>query len=148
MVLVDAVHVTVCCVTYWTDMRIIPVTSECADVSLHNWAFYFVRSSHSSARSKNERSCTSTPSYDSQIYRAFHNVLQNTKIYYRKTVRHVRTNETCTDRGFCWTFRTVQTGPGAHPSSYTMGTGHFPGVERPGRGVDYPPHLAPKLKKE
>ena len=93
MVLVDAaVHVTVCCVTYWTDMRIIPVTYECADVSLHNWAFYFVRSSHStSARSKNERSCTSTPSYDSQIYSAFHNVLRITKICYRKTVKHVLT---------------------------------------------------------
>ena len=93
MVLVDAaVRVTVCCVTYWTDMRIIPVTSECGDVSLHNRAFYFVRSSHSnSARSKNERSCTSTPSWDSQIYRAFHNALRITKIYYRKTVGHVLT---------------------------------------------------------
>jgi hypothetical protein len=70
MVLVDAdVHVTVCCVTYWTDVRIIPLTSECADVSFHNWAFYFVRSSHSSiARSKNEWSCTHTLSYASQIY--------------------------------------------------------------------------------
>jgi len=42
----------------------------------------------------------------------------------------------------------VQTGPGAHPSSYTMGTGVFQGVKRPGRGVDHPPHLAPRLKKE
>jgi len=32
----------------------------------------------------------------------------------------------------------VQTGPGAHPSSYTMGTGSFLGVERPRRGVDHP----------
>jgi len=24
----------------------------------------------------------------------------------------------------------------------------FPGVNRPGRGVDHPPHLAPKLKKD
>ena len=32
----------------------------------------------------------------------------------------------------------VQTGPGAHPASYTMGTGSFPGVKRPGRGVDHP----------
>ena len=32
-----------------------------------------------------------------------------------------------------------QTGPGAHPASYIMGTGSFPGVKRPGRGVDYPP---------
>jgi len=33
----------------------------------------------------------------------------------------------------------VQTGPGAHPASYTMGTTSFPGVKRPGRGVDHPP---------
>jgi len=41
-----------------------------------------------------------------------------------------------------------QTGPGAHPASCTMGTGSFPGVRRPGRGVDHPPHLVSKLKKE
>ena len=33
----------------------------------------------------------------------------------------------------------VQTGPGAHPASYTMGTGSFPGVKRSERGVDHPP---------
>ena len=40
----------------------------------------------------------------------------------------------------------VHTGPGAHPDSYTMRTGSFPGVKRPGRGADpwvelylYPP---------
>jgi len=42
----------------------------------------------------------------------------------------------------------VQTGPGTHPASYTMGTRSFPGVKRPGRGVDHPPHLALRLKKE
>jgi len=42
----------------------------------------------------------------------------------------------------------VKTGPGARPASYTMGTGSFPGVKRPGRGVDHPPHLASRLKKE
>ena len=42
----------------------------------------------------------------------------------------------------------VQTGPGAHPDSYTMGTGSFPGVKRPGRGVDPPPNLAPWLRKK
>jgi len=31
----------------------------------------------------------------------------------------------------------VQTGPGTHPASYTMGTVSFPGVKRPGRGVDH-----------
>ena len=33
----------------------------------------------------------------------------------------------------------VQTGPGGHPASYTMGTGSFTGVKRPGRGADHPP---------
>ena len=41
----------------------------------------------------------------------------------------------------------VQTGPGVDPASFTMGTGSFPGVKRPGRD-DYhpPPHLAPRLR--
>ena len=42
----------------------------------------------------------------------------------------------------------VQSDPGAHPASYTMGSGSVPGVTRQGRGVDHPPHLAPRLKKE
>ena len=42
----------------------------------------------------------------------------------------------------------VQTGPGVHPTSCTMGTGSFRVVKRPGCGVDHPPHLAPRLKKE
>jgi hypothetical protein len=42
----------------------------------------------------------------------------------------------------------VQTGSEAHPSSYTMDTGSSPGLKRPGRGIDHPPHLAPRLKKE
>ena len=38
----------------------------------------------------------------------------------------------------------VQTCSGAHPASYTMGTGSLPGVKRPGRGVDHshPPSSA------
>jgi hypothetical protein len=42
----------------------------------------------------------------------------------------------------------AQTGPGAYPAFCTMGTGSFPGVKRPERGVDHPPHPAPRLKKE
>jgi len=42
----------------------------------------------------------------------------------------------------------VQTDPGAHPASYTIGTGSFPMVKRPGRGADHPPYLAPRLKNE
>jgi len=41
----------------------------------------------------------------------------------------------------------VQTGPGAHPASYTMCTGSFPGVKRPGRGVDHPPPSSAKVKE-
>ena len=33
----------------------------------------------------------------------------------------------------------VQTGHGAYPASYTVGTGSFSGIKRPGRGVDHPP---------
>jgi len=33
-------------------------------------------------------------------------------------------------------FTPVQTGPGAHPASYTVGTVSFPGVKRHGRGFD------------
>ena len=36
-------------------------------------------------------------------------------------------------------FASVQTGPSAHPDSYTMRTGSFPGLKRPGCGVDHPP---------
>jgi hypothetical protein len=42
----------------------------------------------------------------------------------------------------------VQTGHGAWPASYTMGTGSFLGVKQPGRGVGHPSQMAPRLKKE
>ena len=42
----------------------------------------------------------------------------------------------------------IHTGPGAYPASCTVGTVSFPGVKQPGRGVDHPPHLALRLKKE
>ena len=42
----------------------------------------------------------------------------------------------------------VQTGSGAHPASYTKVNWSFPGVQRPGRGVDHPQHVATGLKKE
>jgi hypothetical protein len=43
----------------------------------------------------------------------------------------------------------LQTGPGAHPASCTMGTGSFPGVKS-GRGVTLTPHplLVPLVMKE
>ena len=42
----------------------------------------------------------------------------------------------------------VQTGPGAHTASYSIGTGSFPGAKQPARGFDHTPHLAPRLRKE
>jgi hypothetical protein len=45
-------------------------------------------------------------------------------------------------------FAHVQTGPGAHPASCTMGTGSFPGVKRPERGADHPPPSSAKVRKE
>src|SRR5215510_7592664 len=44
-------------------------------------------------------------------------------------------------------FAHIQTGPGAHPASCTMGTRSFPEVKRPGRGADHPPLLAPRSRK-
>jgi len=41
----------------------------------------------------------------------------------------------------------VQTGPEAHLASYTMGTGSFPGVKRPGRGVDHTPPFSAEVKE-
>jgi len=45
-------------------------------------------------------------------------------------------------------FAPVQTGLGADPAPYTVGTGPFPGIKQPGRGINHPPHLVPRLKKE
>jgi len=41
----------------------------------------------------------------------------------------------------------VQTGPGAHPASYTMGTGFFLGVKRPGHGFDHPTPYSAEVKE-
>jgi len=41
----------------------------------------------------------------------------------------------------------VQTGPGAHPAPYTMGTGSFPGVKRPRRGDDHPAPSTAEVKE-
>jgi hypothetical protein len=45
-------------------------------------------------------------------------------------------------------FAHVQIGPGAHPTSYTVGTGSFQGVKRPGRGADHPPPSSAEVKKD
>jgi hypothetical protein len=41
----------------------------------------------------------------------------------------------------------IQTGPGALPASYTMGTRSFTGVKRPGHGVDNPPPSSVEIKE-
>jgi hypothetical protein len=42
---------------------------------------------------------------------------------------------------------TIHTSPGAHPPSYTMATGLFPGVKRPGHGVTHTPPSSAKVKE-
>jgi hypothetical protein len=41
----------------------------------------------------------------------------------------------------------VQTGPETYPASCTMGNVSFPGVKRPGRGVDHPPSSSARVKE-
>jgi len=41
----------------------------------------------------------------------------------------------------------VQTGPGAHPATYTMGTGSFLGVKQPERVIDHPPPYSAEVKE-
>jgi len=38
-------------------------------------------------------------------------------------------------------------GLGAHPAFYTMGTGSFPGVKRPGRDADHPLSSSAEVKE-
>jgi hypothetical protein len=45
-------------------------------------------------------------------------------------------------------FAQIQTGPGSHPASCTMGIGSFPGVKRPGRGADHPPPSSAEVENE
>ena len=45
-------------------------------------------------------------------------------------------------------FVPVQTGPGVHPASFTMGIGvSFPGVKRPGSGVNHPHPSSAEVKE-
>jgi hypothetical protein len=44
-------------------------------------------------------------------------------------------------------FASAQNGLVAHPASCTMGTGSFPRVNRPGRGVDHPPLPSAEVKE-
>jgi hypothetical protein len=41
----------------------------------------------------------------------------------------------------------VHTGSGAYPAAYTLGTGSFSGVKRPGRGADNPSLLQPRSRR-
>jgi len=41
-----------------------------------------------------------------------------------------------------------QTDPGAHPASYTMGTGYFPGINGQGVALTTHPLLVLRLTKE
>jgi len=41
----------------------------------------------------------------------------------------------------------VKNGPVTHPASSKLGTGSFPELKRPGRGVDYPPPSSAEVKE-
>jgi len=41
----------------------------------------------------------------------------------------------------------VQTGPGAHPGSYTVGTGSLAGIKRPERGVNHSPSSSAEVQE-
>ena len=43
--------------------------------------------------------------------------------------------------------RCSETGPETHPVSCTVGTGSFPGVERPGPGIDHSPPSSAEVKE-
>jgi hypothetical protein len=45
-------------------------------------------------------------------------------------------------------FAHVQTGPGAHPASCTMGNGSVPGVKWPGRGAEHPSPPSAEVENE
>jgi len=42
---------------------------------------------------------------------------------------------------FAWGPKIPSYGPGPHPASYKKVPFSFPGVKRPGRGVDHPPSI-------
>jgi hypothetical protein len=42
----------------------------------------------------------------------------------------------------------VHTDPGSHPATYKTGTACFPGLKRPGRGVDHPTQSSVEVKKK
>jgi len=44
-------------------------------------------------------------------------------------------------------FTPIQTSPGAHAASYTLGTGSFLELKLPGHGVDHQPPSSAKVKE-
>jgi len=44
-------------------------------------------------------------------------------------------------------FASIQTRPGAHSASYTVGTGSFPGAKQPGHGINHPSPSSTEVKE-
>jgi hypothetical protein len=42
----------------------------------------------------------------------------------------------------------VQNCPASNPACFPIDVESLPGIKRPGRGVDQPPHIAPRINKE
>jgi hypothetical protein len=59
-------------------------------------------------------------------------------------ISDIRTTTTLVGARF---FAHVQSGPGDHPASCTMGSRFFSGVKQPGSGADLPPLLAPRSRE-
>jgi hypothetical protein len=78
-------------------------------------------------------------------YRAAAQLLRNTGIY--GSQRAGRSGDRIPVGGGARFSAPAQTVHGAHPASYTMGTGSFPGVKRPGRRVDYLPPSSSEVKE-
>jgi hypothetical protein len=66
---------------------------------------------------------------------------------HKHTILWAEIAQTMKLRATVWTDRGSNS-VGAHPVSYIIGTEFLPGVKRPRRGVNHPPHLVPRLKKE
>ena len=79
--------------------------------------------------------CNILPSYDTIPSKIWAGILSQ----YSDLLRAGRSGDRIVVGGGARFSAPVQTGVGAHPVSYAMGTGSFPGVKRPGRGIYHQP---------
>jgi hypothetical protein len=102
----------------------------------------------SAPQSLSERSLAAEPSVNQSHKISFENTVARVKIssWYSDSLRAGWSGDQIPVQ--VWFSAPVQTGSEACPASYTMGTGSLPGVKWLRCGIDHPPHLVPRLKKE